>query len=118
MLSFKQGVIYYLSSNNSMQRSIRLLFILLLAASVHPAFAQFRKYTQWTTDGNGYYDEDGNGGIEKVDIKTGKITPLITGDLLIPLGRSYPLQIASFSFSADGTKILIFTNAAKVWRYK
>jgi dipeptidyl-peptidase-4 len=42
---------------------------------------------------------------------------LVSKDKLTPAGRTSPLNIRSYAFSADGNKVLIYTNTKKVWRY-
>src|SRR5665647_108698 len=89
------------------------LFIIVI--SVQWVNAQFKTVTQFTPDGKSYYLKQDNG-IVKVDIKTGEINPVIKKEQLTPLGATM-LSIASFSFSNDNSKLLVFTNTAKVWRY-
>ncbi len=36
--------------------------------------------------------------------------------MLTPQGKP-ALSVASFAFSADGSKVMIFTNTKRVWRY-
>lgn len=51
------------------------------------------------------------------DIKTGKKTVLVRAEQLIPEGASKPLNVSSYTWSTDRSKLLIFTNTARVWRY-
>jgi dipeptidyl-peptidase-4 len=41
---------------------------------------------------------------------------LVPSNLLIPPGESAPLSVESYSFSDDGSKLLIYTNSKRVWR--
>ncbi|MEZ5041471.1 MAG: S9 family peptidase [Saprospiraceae bacterium] len=41
---------------------------------------------------------------------------LITAESLIPKGQADPLNISAYSWSADESQLLIFTNTARVWR--
>jgi dipeptidyl-peptidase-4 len=77
--------------------------------------AQLSSGTQWTADGNGYYQTKG-GEIVQVDIKTGAEKLMVKkAQLTTAAGKSiFP---AAFSFSSDNGNLLIFTNTAKVWRY-
>jgi dipeptidyl-peptidase-4 len=52
------------------------------------------------------------------DTATGKRTVLVSADHLIPAGQSDPLHIDGYQWSDDGTQLLIFTNAQKVWRLR
>jgi dipeptidyl-peptidase-4 len=50
------------------------------------------------------------------DTATGKRTVQISAAQLTPAGAKAPLEIWEYSWSADGKKLLVFTNAKKVWR--
>ncbi len=89
---------------------------LLLFILVNTSVAQQRG-TNWTPDGLGYY-EFKDGGIIKVDPKTDAETVVLKKESLIPAGFSTPLKVQSFDYSIDKAKILLFTNTAKVWRYR
>ena len=90
-----------------------LLVIGILATQL--ATAQLKAGTQWTVDGNGFYQTKG-GEIVKVDIKTTAETVLVKkSQLKNAAGKT--INPASFSFTNDYSKLLIFTNTAKVWRY-
>ncbi len=81
------------------------------------SYSQFRpKKVNWTADGNAYTSfKDGN--IVRTDLRTNAETILIKKEQLIPAGKSTPLSFRIYNFSADNTKLLIYTNTAKVWRY-
>ena len=72
--------------------------------------------TNWTPDGLGYYEFKA-GGIVKVDPKTDAETTVISKEALTPAGSENALRVQSFDYSADKSKVLLFTNTAKVWRY-
>lgn len=91
---------------------------------------------RWLEDGSGYttleesvdYEkakdttlEDPNDSEEAKDIvkydpATGDSQVLLSAKKLIPDGMKEPLEIKDYSWSDDGTKLLIFTNTKKVWR--
>ncbi|MCI0487630.1 MAG: S9 family peptidase [Blastocatellia bacterium] len=77
---------------------------------------------QWHTDGSSYLKlEPSPGGkkgldIVRYDAATGAKTILVSAERLVPEGARSPLVIEQFEFSADGQKLLIFTNSARVWR--
>ncbi len=55
--------------------------------------------------------------VVKYDSATGaKREVLITAAQLTPPGASAPLAIEELSWSADGQRVLVFTNAHRVWR--
>ena len=71
----------------------------------------------WTADGN-YYTKLKDGNIIQVDpkteeetviIKNSQITDPVTKKLIVP---------QSYQFNSNYTRVLLFTNTAKVWRYK
>jgi dipeptidyl-peptidase 4 len=71
----------------------------------------------WTADGTGYTkSKDGN--IVKIDPKTEAEIILIKKEQLTPAGSSQKLTPQSFVFNATNTKVMLFTNTIKVWRYK
>jgi len=96
------------------KKSAFLLLIVLLMTTRF-ALAQ-RQGIQWTPDGNGRY-EFKEEGIVKVDIQTGIATPVITRAQLTAADGKV-IKPASFKYSNDNSRMLLFTNTAKVWRYR
>ena len=88
---------------------------LLLLCLVQFAFAQ--RDIKWMPDGNAYMRPK-DGGIIKVDPLTEAETVLVKKDQLVPAGTTKALVPQSYSFNADNTKLLIFTNTVKVWRLR
>jgi dipeptidyl-peptidase-4 len=75
-----------------------------------------QKRINWTADGLAYTKfKDGN--IVRVDPKTDGETVVVKKEQLTPAGSSALLP-QSFDYSSDYRKMLLFTNTAKVWRYK
>ncbi len=77
---------------------------------------------RWMNDNQGYSTLETNresGGRELVryDAISGQRDVIIPSSLLIPKGGDSPLRIANYEWSTDNTKLLIFTNTRKVWRY-
>lgn len=89
--------------------------VLFFIVAVQCVTAQYKIETQFTPDGNSYYQKQ-NGGIAKVNIKTGQSNIIVSAAQLTP-SEAPALLIASFAFSADNSKLMVFTNTAKVWRY-
>ena len=54
--------------------------------------------------------------IVRYDAATGARTILISARRLIPGGATTPLDLDDYSWSADGARLLIFTNTQRVWR--
>ena len=77
---------------------------------------------RWMKDNNGYSTLEANtnlGGkdIVRYDAQSGQRTLLVSAKQLTPAGQSKPLMIADYNWSEDDSKLLIFTNTKKVWRY-
>lgn len=115
-------------------RRLSLLPLLLLAApavaqvpalTVHAIFGS-REFAsalvalRWMGDGRSYStiepDASGNTDLYRVDAASGKKDLLVRGADLVPPGASKPIRIESYQFSADGSRLLIFTNSERVWR--
>ncbi|MEJ2544710.1 MAG: S9 family peptidase [Calditrichaceae bacterium] len=78
--------------------------------------------TQWFDNGDSYTklessntNETGED-IVRYDVLTGDSSIIVPAGKLIPEGDSLALDIASYSFTDDQKKLLIFTNTKKVWR--
>jgi len=71
---------------------------------------------KWTPKGNGYYAVEA-GEIIYTDLNSSKKTKVITKKQLTPIGTDKALNPRNFFFSNDETKLLIYTNSKKVWRY-
>ena len=99
-MSFKKNVFY-------------LLVIILFTSKL--VEAQFPVLTQWTPDGEGYYKKK-DGGIVKVNISTNAETVAISKLQLTTISGKV-IDPSSFTFNNDNTKVLLFTNTSKVWRY-
>jgi len=80
--------------------------------------------TRWLEDGSGYTTLEVSPGFPKArDIikyspLSGTRSILVSAGQLIPKGEQSPLLISDYHWSADGQKLLIFTNSVRVWRYE
>jgi dipeptidyl-peptidase 4 len=52
----------------------------------------------------------------RYDVESGQRTVLVSAARLVPVRDSVPLQVESYSWSADEKQLLIFTNSERVWR--
>ena len=124
--------------NSKGSLSFLILFVVAIATS-STAFAQTElslkdifssgKYSQksfgparWMKDNEGYStleqnNEFGGKDIIRYEAKTGNRKVLVSAEKLIPKGLKQPLNIDNYEWSADDSKLLIFTNTRKVWRY-
>ncbi len=92
----------------------RIVFILIICICSGIVSAQERGLN-WTADGMILSVKNGN--IIKTDPKSDQETVIIKKEALTPSSGT-PMNIQSFTFTGDKTKVLLFTNTAKVWRYK
>lgn len=78
----------------------------------------------WLEDGSGYTTLEESGkfpmakDIIKYNPKSRKRSILVNANQLIPKGAQNPLLISDYQWSADGKKLLVFTNTERVWRYE
>lgn len=94
------------------KNSIFFIALIFISATIH---AQQRGIN-WTADGLGYVKfKEGN--IVRVDPRTDAETIIVKKETLTAAGAAGPLRVQSFDYSADKTKILLFANTVKVWRY-
>lgn len=80
----------------------------------------------WLKDGTGYttleksaaFDDDEVRDLVCYDPATGVREVMIAAANLIPPGQTKPLIIENYAISRDGTRMLVFVNAVRVWREK
>lgn len=77
---------------------------------------------KWMDDNKSYSaieKNDSLGGDEIVsyDIRTGERRVLVSVPMLTPEGAGKSLPVDDYSWSEDHSRLLIFTNTARVWRY-
>jgi dipeptidyl-peptidase-4 len=93
---------------------IKILVIFICIAQL--AAAQNRGKINWTADGNSYTKiKDGN--IVQVDPVTEEETVVVDKSKLIDPESNKTLAPQSYEFNGNYTRVLIFTNTVKVWRY-
>lgn len=77
---------------------------------------------RWLPDNQSYACVEDNpvtGGqdIVRYQAKNGVRTVWVSANSLIPSGQRNPLPVSDYEWSSDHTKLLVFTNTKKVWRY-
>ena len=96
---------------------ICLIAIILVLTVAAPLKAQpGSTLLKWSKDGNSYFQAKG-GNIVQVTIPDDRETVVVPEERLKPAGRQQALAIRNFAFSDDRRKVLIYTNAQRVWRY-
>jgi dipeptidyl-peptidase-4 len=86
-------------------------------------FGQFFGPARWLSDGSGYTTLERSPtharsrDIVRYDPATGARELLVPASRLMPDGAGAPLWINDYRWSDDGKKLLIFTNAQRVWRF-
>jgi dipeptidyl-peptidase-4 len=75
---------------------------------------------RWLPGGRAYttLERTPSGGSEiaRYDAATGARSVMVAASRLTPRGRSTPLDVDDYQWSADGRKLLVFTNTVRVWR--
>lgn len=77
---------------------------------------------RWLKDNTGYSTIEANkeyGGkdIVRYDAASGEGKIIVSSKTLTPVGEKNSLDIADYNWSNDDSKLLIFTNTRRVWRY-
>jgi len=90
------------------------LALVLILGLIGKANAQDIK---WAKDGNSYY-EVSQGEIVSISLPLNERKTIVSRNLLYSSGNTGLGEIKSFEISEDGTKVLLYTNSKKVWRYE
>lgn len=77
---------------------------------------------RWMEDNKGFSTVEHNSNIGGLDIvryeaASGKRSVVVSASSLIPDGKQTPLGLRDYIWSEDNSKLLVFTNTRKVWRY-
>jgi dipeptidyl-peptidase 4 len=79
---------------------------------------------RWTADGKGYTALERSTGarggrdLVRYDAASGKREVLVSAERLMIPGGNEPIEVQNYQWSADGRRLLIFTNGQRVWRQK
>jgi dipeptidyl-peptidase 4 len=96
---------------NRLKGSMILLVFICLTTQV---FAQ-KPSTRWAKDGNSFFRYEQNE-IVQISLPSNEKKTFVSKQQLTPPGESAPLAINLFAFSDDNKKLLLYTNASRVWR--
>ena len=94
----------------------RIQILFLLTCFTQLSVAQNSGDIKWTADGN-YYTRVKDGNIIQVDPVTEEETVIIEKSKFLDPKTNKILSPRSYEFNSNYTRVLIFTNTAKVWRY-
>ncbi len=83
---------------------------------------EFFGRSRWLEDGSAYTtlerSEAGEGtDLVRYDAATGEREVLVPAAQLVPEGATGPLEIQDYEWSPDGSRLLIYTNSQRVWRF-
>ena len=92
----------------------KTISFLLFLCIFNTLFAQALK---WTKDGNAYLRQE-KGEIVQFNMPDMNKTVLVTKEQLTPEGKTVPLSIKNYFFADDNSKVLLYTNSKRVWRYE
>lgn len=95
-------------------RGISILVLVLFLFIFIPCDLPAQK---WSDDGSAYYHLEGNE-IFRYELPQNKPSIIVSREMLTSPDHPSPLKIEYYALSADHRKVLIFTNAKKVWRIK
>ena len=118
-------------------RASRAILIIAALSFAAPVAAQVPKLTveeiysgrlsasgmrfQWMDDGQQYTivarGQGGTTDLYGVDVRSGERELLVRGSELVPADGRQPILIDQYTFSADGSKLLIGTAIEPIWRY-
>jgi dipeptidyl-peptidase 4 len=90
-----------------------ILALIIISISISYTFAQ----QKWAKDDSALFQVE-KGALIKNTVPDNQKSDILTTAQLTPAGAKEPLKIKSFQFSEDNSKILIFTNAQRVWRFE
>ncbi len=76
---------------------------------------------QWMGDGRHYTElepvAEGRADLYRVDARSGERELLVKGSDLVPGPGAEPILIEDYTFSADESKLLIFSDVERIWRH-
>lgn len=113
----KMYIVNLLNFNNMNFRNIVFkLALVVLIGFCGIANAQNKSGLKWTRDGNAYY-QILDGELVSISLPQNE-RKTIAGHNILYSGGVNMGRIKDFELSEDGTKVLIYTNSKKVWRYE
>lgn len=93
------------------------LTVIIFLGYCGQSHAQKQSDLKWAKDGNSYYQEK-DGDIISVTLPKSEQKVILDRGFLYSNAASGLGEIKDFQISEDGSKILLYTNSKKVWRYE
>ncbi|HEX3933850.1 MAG TPA: S9 family peptidase [Puia sp.] len=116
-------VVIFISANTTISAQIRSNSLTLEDIYKNGTYSQ-KSFgpVRWMKDNNGYSTletnhEVGGKDIVRYDAASGERKVVVSAKSLIPPGAKAPLTIADYTWSDDDSKLLVFTDTRRVWRY-
>ncbi len=83
---------------------------------------RYYRSVRWMVDNQHYttLERDTSRGCNEIiryHVKSGERKVILGADQLVPGGATTPLQVRDYLWSDDNSKMLLFTNTRRVWRY-
>ena len=97
-------------------RILAVIVSLCIIVSVVQAKAQPHGI-KWAKGGNAYYEQE-EGAIVKIELPSFTKKTIVAKASLADKTTGFGVSIKNFFFNTDETKVLIYTNSKKVWRYE
>jgi dipeptidyl-peptidase-4 len=77
---------------------------------------------RWSKDGKGYFTFESNNEVDGRDIVfydaiSGERKVICSAKSFIPEGHNKPLKVSDYVWSNDNTRLLLFTDTRRVWRF-
>lgn len=90
--------------------------------SKYEYYGKWSPQKRWVDNGDGYTilekSEDGKSvDLVRYQTASSQRSVLLAATALVPAGSDQPLSIEDYEWSEDKSKLLVFTNSKRVWRY-
>ena len=115
--AIKLNPYFYRLNKNFFMRISTVIVSLLFLVSMGYAKKAKSGDIKWAKSGNAYYEVE-NGAIVETDLPSFTKKTIVPKENLKNKESGMYISIRNFSFSDDGSKVLIYTNSKKVWRYQ
>jgi dipeptidyl-peptidase 4 len=98
----------------TINRTKGFIILVVFVFLIFPLHAQ-KPAMRWSKDGNSFFRYEQNE-IVQYSLPSNEKKVIVTKQQLTPAGTGSPITVNLFNFSEDGKKVLLYTNATRVWR--